>query len=111
MERSPGALLALLEAGDPAPLLDVGFGHREHLAAAWAALEDDDLDGATARIAGALRRITAALGEPQKYSDELTAAWMRAVAEGRRGAPEAEHFADFLARNPQLLDARTVAHG
>lgn len=84
-----------------------GFDHRAHLHVAWHLARTLPLEEAIARMCGALRRFTAAVGQPGKFHTTLTWAWMVIVAQRMAGERD---FDAFIAANPDLLDARdTIA--
>jgi hypothetical protein len=82
------------------------FGHREHVRAAWLYLRDRPLEAALDAMRDALRRLSAAHGNPERYDEALTRAWVELVAEAMARDGAAADFAAFLAANPQLLDRR-----
>ncbi len=86
-----------------------GFGHRQHLELTWRCLEDQTPDEALAIVADAIRHVAAAHGAPDKYHATLTSAWVRCVAVHRERWP-AGSFDEFIARNPDLLDAKLLEH-
>ena len=48
------------------------FDHEAHVYVAWLYLRDHDVATAIARITGTLQRVTAELGEPEKYHATIT---------------------------------------
>lgn len=86
-----------------------GFGHRQHLELTWRCLEDQTPDEALASVADAIRHVAAAHGAPDKFHATLTSAWVRCVAVHRERWP-AGSFDEFIARNPDLLDAKLLEH-
>jgi hypothetical protein len=98
---SDAELTRALERGD---LPGAGFHHADHLRVAWVYLEESPtVDEAVARMAGTLRRIAAAVGKPEKYSDQLTAFWMYQMAAARAILPGAD-CATILQAFPILAD-------
>jgi hypothetical protein len=69
--------------------------HIDHVELTWRILGD-----AFARLEETLTGLAAAAGKPEKYDRELTRAFFEIVAARRR---EGESWADFLARNQDLL--------
>ena len=86
-----------------------GFGHRQHLELAWRYLATHRADQAHDAIAGAIRQVAAAHGEPGRFHETITRSWARCVAVHRERWP-ASTFPDFLDRNPQLSDPRLLDH-
>ncbi len=86
-----------------------GFGHRQHLELTWRCLEHNDPETALAIVAGAIRRIAAEHGAPDKYHATLTGGWVHCVAVHRERRPAAS-FDAFIARNPELLDPKLLEH-
>ncbi len=67
-----------------------GFHHVDHLRVAWVYLEEaPTVEEALARMAGTIRRFTASVGKPEKYSYPLTAFWMYQMAAARAVMPGA----------------------
>ena len=86
-----------------------GFGHREHLELAWSYLRLYRVDEAERVMMAAIRHIARRHGAEGKYHETITRAWLRCVAvhSQRWGA---ESFAEFIERNPDLLDATLLEH-
>lgn len=97
--------LARLRAGDLDP---VGFGHREHLGLAYAALEERDFLSAVAEVSAGLRGLTERAGVPEKFNVTITWSLMSLIAE-RRAAERFAGAEDFIARNQDLLDRALLA--
>jgi hypothetical protein len=77
------------------------FDHRDHLRVAFAYARRGGVEHAVDRARHGLRHIAAAHGEPERYHETLTTAWVRVVAHHARGHERG--FDDFLAAHPQLL--------
>lgn len=86
-----------------------GFGHRQHVELTWRYLASHDTHQAAEAVAAAIRQVAAAHGQPAKFHETITRSWVRCVAVHRERWP-APTFEEFLARNPQLLDARLLSH-
>ena len=86
-----------------------GFGHRQHLELTWRCLENCTEDAALAMIGDAIHRLATAHGAPGKYHATITSGWVRCVAVHRERWPAAS-FAEFIERNPQLLDSKLLEH-
>ena len=98
-------LTRALERGE---VPNAGFHHADHLRVALVYLnESPTIDDAIDRMAAALRRFAASVGQPQKYSQATTEFWMHQVAAVRAVMPDAS--ADTLfAAFPRLLDKRLI---
>jgi hypothetical protein len=86
-----------------------GFGHRQHVELAWRYLGAHSPEAAGDAVAVAIRQVAAAHGEPGRFHETLTRCWVRCVAAHRQRWP-GDTFAEFLDRNPRLLDPRLPAH-
>jgi hypothetical protein len=87
-----------------------GFGHRQHVELAWRYLAQHDTPAAAAdAMTEAIRAVAAAHGQDAKYHETITRAWATCVAAHAQRWP-AETFAQFLERNPRLLDSRLLGH-
>jgi hypothetical protein len=83
---------------------DTGFHHADHIRLAWAYLaESPSIAAATDRMRSSLRRFAASVGHAEKYSDTLTIAWMRQVADARASTGAAT-FDALVRLCPRLLD-------
>ena len=81
------------------------FRHREHLYVAFCLLRALPFEEAAARYVGALRRLAAALGVPQKFHATMTWAYLTLLDEAmHRPGLEAAGFDEVLAGTPALLD-------
>ena len=80
-----------------------GFGHREHVRAAWLVLRDCPAAEAIARFTAALQRFAAARGRPDLYHETVTWAFLLLVRERRARGGAGEGWEDFVARNPDLM--------
>ncbi|HEX5757803.1 MAG TPA: hypothetical protein VF121_01270 [Thermoanaerobaculia bacterium] len=82
------------------------FGHREHLRVAWLYLQRHALEEALGAVRRGLRRISAAHGDPERYDEALTRAWVELVAEAMAGNGGGD-FSTLLAAHPELLERET----
>jgi Activator of Hsp90 ATPase homolog 1-like protein len=94
--RYAGPLQAVLAHGR-------GFGHAEHLELAWRYLDRFEPDDAERAMAEAIRHVAATHGQPDRYHETMTVAWVKLVAAHREEC-EAETFDEFIADNERLLD-------
>lgn len=80
-----------------------GFGHREHLELAWNYLGAGEPEDAYRRVRAAIQHVAVLHGEPDRFHETITRAWVRLVAVHRAGS-EARSFDEFIAGNSGLLD-------
>jgi hypothetical protein len=78
-----------------------GFTHRDHVRVAFAYARRGGVEHAVERARHGLRHLAAAHGEPERYHETLTTAWVRVVAHHASGDGD---FDAFLAAHPRLLD-------
>ncbi len=82
-----------------------GFGHREHLAFAWALLDEaDDAEDATRVALLTIRHVTTAAGNPDKFHTTITVFWIRLLDHVRRTYPEQGSIEGAVAAYPDLAD-------
>lgn len=86
-----------------------GFGHRQHVELAWRYLAMHGADQAADTVAGAIRQVAAAHGRASRFHETITRSWVQCVAVHRERWP-AGTFAEFLDRNPRLLDPGLLGH-
>ena len=91
---------ALIQQFEAAAVRD--FSHRDHLHVAWHYLHALPLELALARFVQGLRRLTLALGAPQKFHTTISWAYVVLLHEAIAQAPD-EAFDQLLARRPELL--------
>jgi len=78
------------------------FRHRDHLRAAWAYLERMPFGAALDRMRATLRGYATSLGQPGRYHETITVAFMSLVQAHRELKP-ATRWEDFVALNPELF--------
>jgi hypothetical protein len=93
-------LIRLFEAAEVPP---EGFGHREHVRAAWWYLRHRPLPEALARFSTALRRFALARGKPDLFHETITTAYMLLINERLDGMPPDATWDQFAAAHPDLL--------
>lgn len=93
--------LRRFEAGEIEPAC---FTHRAHVQMGFELARRAPFTEAADRFARALRRMVAAAGQPEKYHDTITVAFMALIAE-RLGEDHDQDFDAFAAANPDLFDA------
>ncbi len=85
------------------------FHHREHVRLAYILLVRDGFPGAVEAMRAALLGFLDHHGiDRAKYHETLTEAWVRAVRHFMDRTSGANGAADFIARQPLLLDARIM---
>lgn len=97
LSRDDQALLACIREGRPPA---DGFGHRQHLRAAWLYLQAHDFEQACTQFCADLQAFATALGAPQMYHHTLTVAAMHVLA--AHGNPEHHSFEALLKHCPAL---------
>lgn len=78
------------------------FRHRDHLRAAWFYLERMPFGAALDQMRATLRRYATSLGQPGRYHETVTVAYMSLVQTHRELKPAAD-WENFMARNPELF--------
>lgn len=91
----------LVRAFEAAAIDPERFGHREHLYVAWCYLRELSLEETLVRYVTHLRRLTIALGVPEKYHATITWAYLVLLHGAMR---DDESFQELLERHPSLLD-------
>ncbi len=80
------------------------FSHAAHVHFTWLLLDRHPVLEALARLRAALQHLAAEHGQPQRYHETLTVASFLLVLDRRARSP-GTNWEDFVARNPDLLDA------
>lgn len=94
---------AFIQALESLQLDPATFNHRQHLRLAWIYLGRLPLRAAAHGCADRIREFAGHHGAPRKFHLTMTLALMHLIQERRQQAPAAEDFAQFCARNPDLL--------
>lgn len=87
------------------------FDHAAHVRLAYVYLvEAGSTDAATDRMRATLLGLLrhAGIDPATKYHETMTTAWILAVHHFMAGTGASESSADFIARNPRLLDSRIM---
>lgn len=92
----------LVQAFEAGRVPDGSFGHAEHVRVAWWYLGRYPLAEALGRFSGALRAFAAAQGQPGRYHETVTVAYLLLIHERLAGCA-GESWAAFAGRNPDLL--------
>jgi hypothetical protein len=94
------------EGGAIAP---ADFDHDAHLRVAWVYLrESASHDAAIARMRAGIQRFAAAAGQPEKYHETITRAWMILLAQVRASQAAEYELQDVLGRYPALADKNVL---
>ncbi len=80
------------------------FGHREHLKLVWIAIDEGGPEAAGDLVAGVLREVAAAHGDPGRYHETLTRFWIWAILFLRRRHPALPDLDAAVESFPHLLD-------
>lgn len=98
--------LIFLQRVEACRIAAADFDHRAHLRLAYIYLADDTADSAYTKMREALSRLLEYLGaDPSIYHDTLTRAWLLAVRHFMEKTRTCTSAEDFIAQNPQMLDA------
>ncbi|MEV0587444.1 hypothetical protein [Nonomuraea sp. NPDC050310] len=81
------------------------FGHREHVHLTWLAVRRCGTEAAVGLVSDGIRQTARYAGAPQKYHATMSRAWVELVG---YHVAEGEEFAEFVGRNPALLDKRLL---
>lgn len=101
----------LMEAFEAGRMPPDGFPHPAHVRMAWIYLRRHPFEDAMARFSSALRRFAAAQGEPGRYHETITAAYVMLLHDRMARTPAAgwnafaAANADLLIWKPSILDA------
>jgi hypothetical protein len=95
---------ALLRGFDRASLRPGEFRHVDHVRVAWLYLRRFEPAEALRRYVEGIRRLSKALGAPEKYHETITWAYLLLIGERLR---DGESWSEFAARNADLLDWET----
>ena len=81
-----------------------GFGvsHVDHVRVAWVLHQRHGASEAEQRLVEGTRQGCDHYGVPEKFDEDLTRRWARAVSEAAGAGPDQESFDAFIARNPEL---------
>ena len=79
-----------------------GVSHIDHVRVAWVLHRRHGRLEAEERLVEGTRKGCDHYGAPEKFDEDLTRRWARAVSDAVANAPESESFQDFIERNPEL---------
>ena len=83
------------------------FNHRAHIKLAWSYIQVQPLHQAIGSVSGGLKTFAAKVGQPQKYHETITWAFMLLVHERHRQNP-ADDWAGFAAKNQDLFQSNAL---
>ena len=84
------------------------FRHRDHLRAGWTYLQGMPFGAALDRMREALQRYAASHGQPERYHETVTVAYM-SLLQTHRALNPADSWEQFVAANPALFEAGLLA--
>jgi len=79
-----------------------GVSHIDHVRVAWVLDRRHGRSEAEERLVQGTRKGCDHYGVPEKFDEDLTGRWARAVSDAVADAPESDGFQDFIERNPEL---------
>jgi hypothetical protein len=79
------------------------FDHAAHVRAGYLYLRCAPFPQATAAMCATITRYAGALGQPDRYHETITVAFMALINAQMRGSGDGGDWEQFRARNPQLL--------
>ena len=101
--------LAFARAFEACQVTPDAFDHAAHVRLAYVYLCETSVDEATDRMKGSLLAFLAHVGvDPAKYHETITRAWIMAVWHFMNASAACDSSAEFLSRNPRLLDSRIM---
>jgi hypothetical protein len=80
------------------------FTHAAHVRAGYLHLRAGGFDAALGRMRSAIQRYAAHLGEPGKYHETITVAYLALIQERLSGGGDAGDWVSFQERNPDLFE-------
>lgn len=93
-----------LRALESCTLPDSAFGHAAHVRAAYLCLRNADFPTAVQRMAAMLRAYIASLGQPGRYHETKTVAYMALIQRAMVERGDGGSWCEFAHHNPDLLD-------
>ena len=93
-----------LAALESCSLPATAFRHHDHLRAGWAYLQGMPFGAALDRMRETLQRYAASHGQPERYHETVTVAYM-SLLQTHRALNPAETWEQFVAANPALFEA------
>jgi hypothetical protein len=93
-----------LAALESCTLPAAAFRHRDHLRAGWAYLQAMPFGAALDRMREVLQRYAASHGQPERYHETVTVAYM-SLLQTHRALNPADTWEQFVAANPALFEA------
>jgi hypothetical protein len=85
------------------------FPHAEHVRLGYEMLRHYEFGEAVSRFSNGLKRLAAKNGQPEKYHDTITIAFLAIIAERRALNPESA-WPEFKKTNHDLLNKRCLEH-
>lgn len=107
--RASAEDLAFLEGFERQSVKAADFDHRAHVRLAYIYLCDRPVDAAHDAMKAALLAFLKHLGvESSKFHETITRAWIMAVRHFMEQTPPCTAAAEFIERNPVLLDTKIM---
>jgi hypothetical protein len=101
---------AFLDAFERCQLSREAWTHAAHVRMAWLHLRREPLDRVIPAVRDRISRLNRALGTPpDAYHETITVAYLRLIDARMAREPGVDTFAEFSARNPDLLDRSLAA--
>ena len=79
-----------------------GVSHLDHVRVAWVLHNQYGTPQSEERLVEGTRKGCARYDVPERFDEDLTRRWARAVSGAAVAGPEGESFDAFIARNPEL---------
>jgi hypothetical protein len=79
-----------------------GVTHVDHVRVGWVLHRRHGAAEAEERLVRGTRKGCEHYGVPEKFDENMTRRWARAISNAIADAPESESFQEFIARNPEL---------
>jgi hypothetical protein len=95
---------SFLQALERCELPPAAFTHAAHLRAGYLYLRGQAFDVAIGRTRRAIRRYAAHLGQPDKYHETVTVAYLAIIHQRLVERGDAGGWQEFLRANPELLE-------
>ena len=101
--------LAFVRAFERCQIPAEAFDHAAHVRLAYIYLSEHPVEMAVGRMKTSLLAFLACLGVDQgKYHETVTRAWIMAVSHFMNESVPCESAADFMTKNPRLLDSKIM---
>src|ERR1700734_1678440 len=99
-----------LRALESCELPESDFGHAAHVRAAYLYLRQADFAAALARIQRAIRNYASHLGQPDRYHETITVAYLALIQQHMAECGDGGGWDGFARDNPELFDRNLLLH-